>query len=816
MTTRLRVAVLAALVLAPAFAGVFVPARAAVDKAVLDAQAERVKVIDKVRGSVVAVFAPGAQGGGSGVLITKDGYALTNFHVVAAMLANPEPVMECGLADGVLYDAILVGLDRVGDVALIKLLPKEKGKDFPYSEMADSDQVRAGDWSLAMGNPFLLATDFTPTVTFGLVSGVHRYQYPEGKGLLEYTDCIQIDTSINPGNSGGPLFNMKGEVIGINGRGSFDKRSRINSGVGYAISINQIKNFLGHLRAGLDTDHATLGANVKERDEDGGLGKLAVAQVLESSDAYRRGLRSGDELVSFAWRRTDSPNTFKNILGIYPKGWRVPIEYRSQKNKGDRTETLVRLMKLTREGKDDKPAGPRPGPAPAKSASPAAKFFEKNPKKTGFANWYFNKLEMENLFASFKKGHGDFAPAVGDWEFATEAQIKKAAKADTKLTIREESDDRDAAGRPVIRDWTFHLRADRLLTPPGATTEDQEKLALRPAVRKVHELLRKHATDLPQIVWAGENEQKTKEQVAKQRKDVQEVRTALKKAIDDLKAADKERNDKDKDEFVTTVFWRAHYDYALARAIAFLAYVTEYDAMLEQIEKAPPALGKNQRGWRLEAAEKVTNDPARQFAEEAENLWKTMNQAKEYKGSEVLAQAKKGWPDKLGLTIKPTGATKTIVRVGDKYSLDPLKIGQELDMLAEPFDSGGFLMALYQYKRFLTLGEAGFEGGFFHGGWEPFYLPVDGKTIKDRKVDTQVIQTEHAAVTCKWYFSKGEDCKLLGFETFLSDTEDPCEVYLSDYKAVDGRQVPHKFEVVYKGERYGTYTVKSCQMASTK
>ena len=88
---------------------------------------------------------------------------------------------------------------------------------------------------MAMGNPFLLATDFTPTVTFGLVSGVHRYQYPEGKGLLEYTDCIQIDTSINPGNSGGPLFNMNGELIGINGRGSFDKRGRVNSGVGYAI-----------------------------------------------------------------------------------------------------------------------------------------------------------------------------------------------------------------------------------------------------------------------------------------------------------------------------------------------------------------------------------------------------------------------------------------------------------------------------------------------------------------------------------------------------------------------------------------------------
>src|SRR3954451_25472309 len=102
--------------------------------------------------------------------------------------------MQCGLPDGVLYDAVLVGLDKVGDVALIKLLPKKAGDKFKFAVMGDSDKVREGDWSIAMGNPFLLATDFTPTVTFGLVSGVHRYQYPAAGGILEYPDCIQIDT----------------------------------------------------------------------------------------------------------------------------------------------------------------------------------------------------------------------------------------------------------------------------------------------------------------------------------------------------------------------------------------------------------------------------------------------------------------------------------------------------------------------------------------------------------------------------------------------------------------------------------------------
>src|SRR5205085_6763017 len=172
--------------------------------------------------------------------------------------------------------------------------PNKEGK-FPFAAQGNSDLVKQGDFSIAMGNPFLLATDYTPTVTFGLVSGVNRYQPPAGI-FLEYTDCIQIDTSINPGNSGGPLFNLKGEVIGINGRGSFDKRGRINSGVGYAISINQIKNFMGHLRAGLDSDHASLGAVITTQTDKSGLGRMTVTSILDDSDVARRGLDIDDEM----------------------------------------------------------------------------------------------------------------------------------------------------------------------------------------------------------------------------------------------------------------------------------------------------------------------------------------------------------------------------------------------------------------------------------------------------------------------------------------------------------------------------------------
>ncbi len=332
-----------------------------VPEAVLQAEAERIAAIERAKPSVVAIFPPGGPGGGSGVIISRDGYALTNFHVVRPC-GN---WMKCGLPDGQVYDAVVVGLDPTGDVGLIKLFGRD---DFPAAEMGDSDQVQMGDWVFAMGNPFMLANDFQPTVTYGIVSGVHRYQPPAGS-ILEYTDCIQTDASINPGNSGGPLFDAKGRLIGINGRGSFEKRGRVNVGVGYAISINQIKNFLGHLYGGRIVDHATLGATVTTDDK----GRVVVNHILESSDAYRRGLNPDDEIISFAGRPISTPNHFKNVLGIFPKGWRVPLSFIHEGQRYDvyvrlagvhRTDELLELLEGRRRG------GPMPMPIPKPEEKP--------------------------------------------------------------------------------------------------------------------------------------------------------------------------------------------------------------------------------------------------------------------------------------------------------------------------------------------------------------------------------------------------------------------------------------------------------------
>ena len=372
-----------------------------VPPAVLHAQQQRIDVMQRASAAAVAIFA-GEAGGGSGVLISPDGYALTNFHVV-----QPAGIaMKCGLADGRLYDAVLVGLDPTGDVALVKLLGRD---DFPFAALADSDEVEVGDFCFAAGNPFLLATDFQPSISAGIVSGTRRYQFPAGT-ILEYADCLQVDAAINPGNSGGGLFDAQGRVIGVNGRASFEKRGRVNVGVGYAISANQLRNFLGLLKGGRLVDHATLGATVATSAD----GRVVVSDILESSDAWKRGLRYDDEVVSLAGRSVRTVNAFKNVLGTLPAGWRVPLVYRRG---GRREEILVRLAgvhtaaDLTNivEGKPQKSAGKGPTPPetpPAALPDAVQPLYE---ARRGFTNHHFNTVERDRVARALAAGGGQAA-----------------------------------------------------------------------------------------------------------------------------------------------------------------------------------------------------------------------------------------------------------------------------------------------------------------------------------------------------------------------------------------------------------------------
>lgn len=293
---------------------------------------QRIKAIESVVGSVLAIYGENRQGGGSGVVIDPSGIALTNHHVIMGAGISGWG----GLADGQLYHWKLIGTDPGGDVSLIQL----EGKDsFPFTRLGDSDQVKIGDWALAMGNPFVLTEDQYPTVTLGIVSGVHRYQPGAGANQLVYGNCIQVDSSINPGNSGGPLFNFSSQVIGINGRGSFRDRGRVNVGLGYAISSNQILNFIPDLLATKLVEHGTLDASFSDRQ-----GKVVCSTLNQEANVAGQGLALGDELLEFEGQAIKSANQFTNLICTLPADW--PAQLTIRKADQSRIEINTRLLGL--------------------------------------------------------------------------------------------------------------------------------------------------------------------------------------------------------------------------------------------------------------------------------------------------------------------------------------------------------------------------------------------------------------------------------------------------------------------------------------
>ncbi len=497
-----------------------------VEPIVLEAQARRVEVMQRAAEATISVFGLDGGGGGSGVLITPDGFALTNYHVSSACGDH----MRCGLSDGSMVDAVIVGVDAVGDVSLIQLLGRD---NFPTAPMGDSSKVRVGQWCFSAGNPFGLASNRQPSISMGIISGTNRYQYPAGT-ILEYADCIQTDAAVNPGNSGGPLFNMDGEIIGINGRCSFEKRGRINVGVGYAISINQIRMFLGMLHSGRLLDHATIGATAATDDS----GRVVISNILSNSDAYRRGLRYGDEVISLADRAIETTNTFKNILGTLPKDIRVPIEIRRD---GQAQTMLVRLsgvhrkeqlIKIVSMGLDGGPQVPpkkrdpqepkepdsedsqvpngkqRPESLPKNLDSPGqqdrpdqGKHLSKDSEEEqndrlvksmieptpGFSNYYYNRMKRQQLWDEMKS-LGDYA-ACSDWKL--EGQL---AGESTRVELSIGSDRSDV---------TLGSRRSEYRGEISDAISERRQGGLAVAVRALREFLMQGPEKLGDTIYLG-------------------------------------------------------------------------------------------------------------------------------------------------------------------------------------------------------------------------------------------------------------------------------------------------------------------------
>ena len=255
-----------------------------------------------------------AQSLGSGFIIDKKGYIITNNHVIE----NAEKIMVI-LHDDKSFEAEVVGKDPKTDVALLKINPKKT--DLKAVKFGNSNNLRVGDWVMAIGNPF----GFGGTVTAGIVSA-------RGRNIGgSYDDYIQTDASINRGNSGGPLFDMKGNVVGINT--AIFSQSGGSVGIGFAVSSNLAKQVSDQLRKYGRTKRGWLGVLIqqisKEIADSLGLkntnGAL-VSSATENGPAYKAGIKSGDIILKFNGIKIKNMNELPKVVAGTPVGKSVKVE----------------------------------------------------------------------------------------------------------------------------------------------------------------------------------------------------------------------------------------------------------------------------------------------------------------------------------------------------------------------------------------------------------------------------------------------------------------------------------------------------------
>jgi serine protease Do len=248
---------------------------------------------------------------GSGFVLNAEGYILTNNHVV-----KDATDIRVRLSDGREHAAKIVGRDALTDVALIQLANPPKG--LPTVVLGDSDALQQGDFVLAMGSPFGLRD----TATLGIVSAKHRSGINPGG---TYDDFIQTDAAINPGNSGGPLFNLRGEVVGIN---TAIVSPQIGQGIGFAVPINLAKALLPQLREKGKVTRGFMGVSVSELTPDlvqafslkpGTKGAL-VQNVVPSSPAQKAGIKPGDVITHLNGRPVDSSGALTRGVALVAPG----------------------------------------------------------------------------------------------------------------------------------------------------------------------------------------------------------------------------------------------------------------------------------------------------------------------------------------------------------------------------------------------------------------------------------------------------------------------------------------------------------------
>ena len=252
---------------------------------------------------------------GSGVVISPDGFLMTNYHVVE----NAEKITAT-LSGGDEFNAEIVGFDKISDLALLKL----EGSNFPYALLGNSDDLMIGEWVIALGNPFELFTiSNNPSASVGIVSGLNMDFGMQKSGKV-LQDMIQTDAAINPGNSGGPLIDANGKVIGINTFifTDYEDHFRGSVGIGFAIPINTARRIAEELRVNGEIDRGystglvvqTVTRSISRYlnlPEDSG---VIIVNIAKNSPAEKAGLKLGDFIIRVNDESIDKPSDIRKII----------------------------------------------------------------------------------------------------------------------------------------------------------------------------------------------------------------------------------------------------------------------------------------------------------------------------------------------------------------------------------------------------------------------------------------------------------------------------------------------------------------------
>ena len=270
---------------------------------------------------------------GSGVIVdSENGYIVTNHHVV---FDNGKPVDEIiiQLMDKRMFDAQIIGLDEGTDLAILQI----QAEDIKSVKVGDSDNVRVGEWVLAIGSPF--TTNLSHTVTAGIVSAVGRDNVMM-RGGDKYQDFIQTDAAINPGNSGGALLNMNGELIGINA--AIISGSRSNSGVGFAIPSNIVTKVKADLISKGYVVRSFLGIYMQDINEEiyeamdlDSMQGAIIGEIVSGSPAEEAGLEASDIIIGFENKTINNGSELKNLISNTKPGSKVKLNILRSGNKKD-------------------------------------------------------------------------------------------------------------------------------------------------------------------------------------------------------------------------------------------------------------------------------------------------------------------------------------------------------------------------------------------------------------------------------------------------------------------------------------------------